>query len=143
MVSRRGLLALCGVVVGGATAGCVGSGVLGCGSSRAAVVETRPVSPAAVERSDGEPVVVAELPDGERRIVRTAIEAGTYRDCPAAAPTIDEAVKSFAARAAAREGEDGRGPVHLDDSGRYYAVGVSIEDRVYVSLPDAATTSDG
>jgi len=76
-------------VVGGvSTAGCVGGGVLGCTSSRAAVVETRPISRAAVERSDGAPVVVAELPDGERRIVRTAIEAGTYRDCPAADQTI-------------------------------------------------------
>jgi hypothetical protein len=30
------------------------------------VVETRPISRAAVERSDGERVVVAELPDDER-----------------------------------------------------------------------------
>lgn len=143
MVSRRGLLGLGGVVVGVSTAGCVGGDVLGCGSSRAAVVETRPVSPAAVERSDGEPVVVAELPDGERRIVRTAIEAGTYRDCPAADPTVAESVRSFAARAAARRDEDGRGPVFLDDDGRYYAVGVSIEDQVYVTLPDADARSDG
>jgi hypothetical protein len=143
MVSRRGLLRLGGVIGGVSTAGYVGSGVLDCSASHVAVVETVPVSRAAVERTDGEPVVVAELPDGECRIARTAIDEGTYRDCPAADPIISESIRSVAARAAAHRGEDGRGPVHLDDDGQYDAVGVSIEDQVAVSLPDEDVTSAG
>jgi len=54
-----------------------------------------------------------------------------------------QAIRSFASRAAAHEGEDGRGPVHLDDGGRYYAVGVHVEDQVFVSPPDEAATRGG
>jgi hypothetical protein len=139
MVSRRDLLRTSVAGVGVATAGCVG-GVFGCASHRAAVVETRPVSEATA-RSDSDPLVVADLPDEERRIARRAIEEGEYRVCPAADPVIPDPLRLFADRVAARTNDRGTG-VYLAHDGRFYAVGVAIEDQSYASLPVERSTVD-
>lgn len=141
MASRRAVLEASTTAMAASLAGCVGGRLLGCSSSKAAVVETRPVPQTAVGQRDGDPIVVGDLPEGEHRIARIAIDEGTYRDCPVADPTIPDPIGSFAKRVAGRKGEDIYGPVHLEAENRYYAVGVRIEDQVYVSLPSGDSTT--
>lgn len=99
------------------------------------------MSEGAVERRDSDPLVVADLPDEERRIARQAVEDGEYRVCPAADPVIPDSLRSFADRVAARTNERGTG-VHLAHDGEFYAVGVTIEDQSYASLPSDSSTVD-
>jgi len=101
-----------------------------------AVIRTKQVTLSATERNSINPMVFAELPDAEQKIVRTAIEEGTYRKCPAADPYIPEPLTSFAQRTAAHTGENGHSPAYLKYNDTYYAVGVSIEDGSYSTLPD-------
>lgn len=134
-LSRRTLLRGGTPLLSMGLSGCLGSSLFGCDSMDSAVIRTKRVTLSATERDSIDPIVFNKLPDSEREIVRTAVEDGKYRKCPAADPYIPEPLTSFAQRAAAHTGENGHEPAYLKYNDTYYAVGVSIEDGSYSTLP--------
>lgn len=133
--SRRTLLRGGTTLLGASLAGCLGSNPFGCDSMDSAVVRTKRVTLSASERDAIDPIVFGELPDSEQEFVRTAVEDGEYRTCPAADPYIPEPLTSFADRVGRRRAENDADAAYLKYGDTYYALGVTIEDESYATLP--------
>lgn len=122
-----------GLVTG--VAGCLGTNPFGCDSMHSAVVRAERVDLSASDRTTIDPIVFRELPEAEQEIVRTAVEEGKYRKCPAADPYVPEPLTSFADRVGKRSAESDADAVYLRYDGAGYALGVTIEDQSYATLP--------
>lgn len=136
LLSRRTLLCGGSVLLGAGLSGCLGSNPFGCDSMHSAVVRAKRVELSAAERDAIDPITFGELPDAEQEFVRTAVEEGEYRKCPAADPYIPEPLTSFADRVERRSAETDAGAVYLQYEETYYALGVTIEDQSSATLPE-------
>lgn len=124
---RRRLLGTLGLTT--LLAGCASLNPFECDPSREATITAEPITLAADQRSSIDPIAFNELPPEEQRLVRTAINEDAYRKCPAADPSIPDALTSFANRAANHSDEEGKTDLRYD--GEYYELQVDIEDQQY------------
>lgn len=72
------------------------------------------------------PIPYADLTEGEREIVDTALVEGGYGTCE-----VTDAFARFTQRVAAHRNEQERDLVHLGYEGRYYGLYVEKQDQVF------------
>jgi len=96
-----------------------------------AVIRTEQVDLSSAQRTAIDPLVYENLPSEQQELLRTAINEGTYRKCPAADPYIPEPLSSFARRASNHAA--GHNTAYLKRNDVYYKLYVKIEDEVYVN----------
>ncbi|MFB6235542.1 MAG: hypothetical protein ABEH81_06730 [Halopenitus sp.] len=140
--SRRSIIAAAASIASAGLAGC-SAAPLGrqstpeCDEMHEAVVKTQEVSLSSAKREEVDLIQYSDLPDGEKAIVRTAIEEKRYHKCPSTDPIFPDALYSFEDRVSRHTNENHH--AYLSYSGATYAVAVRIEDEVTSWLPDRQT----
>jgi hypothetical protein len=129
-VSRRRLLAAAGTAGTAALAGCTGGcgdlPFVGTGMPSDGEIATEPVASVPEEATV---LALAELPDEERSLLRTALDTGAVRACMSRDTDRSAALNSFANRLDTE--------TYLADGQQRYGLWVRITDVVYASTAGA------